>query len=60
MPNWNAAELLQQYAGNLNHEFAALPHYAGKPVETGSLAYHQHAPLVQDLLSKRPADFWQD
>jgi hypothetical protein len=55
MPNWTTAELLQQNAGNLNHEFASLPHYAGKPIEAGSLAYHQHAPLLQDLLSKRPA-----
>jgi|GEM_PF-473672 Ni,Fe-hydrogenase I large subunit len=55
MPNWSAADVLQQYAGKLNHEFAALPHYAGKPVETGSLAYCQHYPLVQDLFSKRPA-----
>jgi coenzyme F420-reducing hydrogenase alpha subunit len=54
MPNWSAADVLQQYAGKLNHEFAALPHFAGKSVETGSLAYSQHNPLVQDLLRKRP------
>lgn len=55
LPNWNAAEVLQIYVGQLEHEFAVMPHYEGNPMETGALVLAQHAPLLQELLSKRPS-----
>ena len=55
LPNWSAADVIQLYAGQLDHEFAVMPHYSGKPMETGALALTQHTPLMQELLHKRPA-----
>lgn len=54
-PNWRAAEVWQIFAGILGHEFAAMPLYGGKPMETGALAHSQHTPLLQDMLRKRPS-----
>lgn len=54
-PNWQAADIWQIYAGRFDHEFAALPLYSGKPMETGALAHSQHTPLLQDVLRKRPS-----
>ena len=55
LPNWGAADTWQIVAGRFDHEFAAMPQYEGKPMETGALAHGQHASLLQDLLRKRPA-----
>jgi len=55
LPNWSAAEVTQVYAGQLVHEFAVTPHFAGKPMETGALACAQHTALPGDVLSKHPA-----
>lgn len=56
LPNWSATEVMQVYADKLNNNFAEMPHYAGKTMETGALASTQHAPLLQDVLRKRPAN----
>ena len=55
LPNLSAAEVMKIYAGQLSHKFAVLPHYAGNPMETGALAVSQNVPLLQELLSTRPA-----
>ena len=55
MPNWSATEVWKIYAGYLDHEFTAVPQYEGAPMETGELARSRHAPLLQDILHKRPS-----
>jgi len=54
-PNWRAADVWQIFAGLLGHEFAAMPQYNGKPMETGALAHSQYTPLLQDMMRKRPS-----
>ncbi|MFA7240889.1 MAG: nickel-dependent hydrogenase large subunit [Sulfuricellaceae bacterium] len=54
-PNWRATDIWQTYAGHFDHEFAAMPLYGGKPMETGALAHSQYTPLLQDILRKRPS-----
>ena len=55
LPNLSSTEVMNIYSGQLDNEFAAMPHYGEKPMETGSLAWAQHASLLQAILSKRPA-----
>jgi hypothetical protein len=55
MPTWTASDVLQIFGSHLNHEFAAMPQYDGKPIETGTLTQNQHTPLLQDVLRKRPS-----
>lgn len=54
-PNWSATGVWRTFADCLDPEFAAMPLYGGKPLETGALAHNQHAPLLQDVLRKRPS-----
>lgn len=55
LPEWSASDVLQLYTGHFDHEFAAIPQHDGKAMETGALAHWQQMPLLQDLLSNRPA-----
>ena len=55
MPIWSTAEISQKFIGELDPEFAAMPHYKGRPLETGALAQAQNMPLLQDVLRCRPA-----
>ncbi len=54
MTTWNASDVWKFYSGHFDHEFAAMPQYDGKPLETGELAHNQHTPLIQDVLRKHP------
>jgi coenzyme F420-reducing hydrogenase alpha subunit len=54
MPTWTPTELLGMFGSHLEPEFAALPLYDGKPMETGSLAQNQQTPLMRDILHNRP------
>jgi Ni,Fe-hydrogenase I large subunit len=54
MPNWGASEILQMFKDNFNNQFAAIPQYDGKPMETGALAQNQNAPLMRDEMNHHP------
>ena len=53
LPDWTVSDALQACAGHIDAEFAARPHLDGRPMEVGTLAYWQHAPLLQDILRVR-------
>lgn len=55
MPVWTVSDVRQQLADQFVPEFAAVPQYQGRPLETGALARNQHRPLLQDVLRHRPA-----
>jgi hypothetical protein len=55
IPNWSASETLQKFKHNFNNQFAAIPQYEGKPMETGALAQNQNAPLLRDVMNNHPA-----
>jgi Ni,Fe-hydrogenase I large subunit len=54
MPNWGASEILQKFKDNFDKQFAAIPQYEGKPMETGALAQNQNASLLRDVINKHP------
>jgi coenzyme F420-reducing hydrogenase alpha subunit len=54
MPNWSASEILQMFKDNFDNQFAAIPQYEGKPMETGALAQNQNASLLRDVINKHP------
>lgn len=45
----------QAQAHEMDAAFAAAPQWAGAPAETGALARHARAPLLQDVLRMRPS-----
>jgi len=53
MPDWTVHDALQACDGHIDPEFAAMPHCDGRPMEAGTLAFRQHAPLLQDILHVR-------
>lgn len=54
LPQWGAADVMQ-LSGHFDREFAAMPQHEGRPMETGMLAHWQQAPLLRDVLHRRPA-----
>ncbi|MCL2776694.1 MAG: nickel-dependent hydrogenase large subunit [Polyangiaceae bacterium] len=46
LPEWSTTELDR-------FRFDAQPHWGGRPMETGALAYWQHEPLLRDILRQR-------
>jgi Ni,Fe-hydrogenase I large subunit len=54
LPAWPDTGIWRDWAGDFDVIFAAQPHYAGRPMETGAFARWQCQPLLHDLLRQRP------
>lgn len=50
LPDWTIGDALLACTAQLDMEFAARPHNAGRPMEVGALAFRQHAPLLKDIM----------
>lgn len=50
LPDWTISDALLACSGQLDMEFAARPHNAGRPMEVGALAFRQHSPLLKDIM----------
>ncbi|HEY3326553.1 MAG TPA: nickel-dependent hydrogenase large subunit [Novimethylophilus sp.] len=55
LPAWGANDALLACAGSWTPDFAARPAWAGRPAETGALAWHAAKPPLRDMLHRRPS-----